>query len=299
MFGDMFYVAVSTLDNGKFCEGPQDSGAIEDFCNNPWASYLRIYSILIGDFELDDMRETTGTLVLFLIFTILGVIILLNVLIAVISDSYERATMSSGLLFGRARVFYVAQNEALERILRPRPRRARCENGEIKNKLFYCLRQTLRWTILLTILGTAFYSLLFDIATSVVTAQSGNIIACVIVVLMSMILLAALWVVCTFIVDNLMRILLPDQAEAVYDLINRITGAFVCATANFLFGLKGEDDTNLSGEGEADVEWNEKLRQLENVMARVMEESKTELKAEILEIKTQMQNNLNAVHTKD
>eukprot|EP00522_Entomoneis_paludosa_P007344 CAMPEP_0172456474 /NCGR_PEP_ID=MMETSP1065-20121228/15836_1 /TAXON_ID=265537 /ORGANISM="Amphiprora paludosa, Strain CCMP125" /LENGTH=103 /DNA_ID=CAMNT_0013209513 /DNA_START=1 /DNA_END=309 /DNA_ORIENTATION=- len=103
MFGDMFYIAVSTKDNGQFCEQEQESGAIEDFCTSPWNAYLRTYSMLLGDFELDDITETTGTTLLFVMFTILGVVILLNVLIAVISDSYEKATMSGSLLFGRAR----------------------------------------------------------------------------------------------------------------------------------------------------------------------------------------------------
>ena len=47
------------------------------------------------------------------------VVILLNVLIAVIADSYEKATVSSAMLFGRARVTFVAQNEALEAFLQP------------------------------------------------------------------------------------------------------------------------------------------------------------------------------------
>ena len=41
-----------------------------------------------------------------------------------ISDSYEKATMSGNLLFGRANVLYVAQNKALECFLQPSRRLA-------------------------------------------------------------------------------------------------------------------------------------------------------------------------------
>ena len=48
-----------------------------------------------------------------------SVIILLNVIIAVISDAFERASIGSDLLFGKARIQFVAQNEALESFFRP------------------------------------------------------------------------------------------------------------------------------------------------------------------------------------
>jgi len=77
----------------------------------------RVYATLLGDFEIDNWKETPGMTVLFVIFTILGVIILLNVLIAVVSDSYDRARVDSARLFGRARALFVAQNQALESFL--------------------------------------------------------------------------------------------------------------------------------------------------------------------------------------
>ena len=43
MFGDMFYIAVSTEEDTEFCSREQDSGTIEDFCDSSWSSYLRVY----------------------------------------------------------------------------------------------------------------------------------------------------------------------------------------------------------------------------------------------------------------
>lgn len=94
MFADMMRIAVSTKDNGAFClslahdAGGQLQGPIRDFCSsNPGDSILRVYSIVIGDYSLDDYEITRGMTILFVILTLICVIVMLNVLITVISDS--------------------------------------------------------------------------------------------------------------------------------------------------------------------------------------------------------------------
>ena len=122
MFGDMMHIAVSTKDDGQYCivNAGDLSDPEQDFCDvSGYDMYLRVYSLLLGDFELSDYKNTDGLTSLFVIFTLIGVVILLNVLIAVISDSYERAKIESVNLFGRARVLFVAQNDAVESFLRP------------------------------------------------------------------------------------------------------------------------------------------------------------------------------------
>ena len=135
---------------------------------------------------MDDLTATTGTTTLFIIFTVFGVVILLNVLIAVISDSYEKATMSSSLLFGRARVLYVAQNEALERFLQPRMRTADAGEeaessgtigGDRRGVPVSChkrARSAIRWTVLSAILCTALCALLFLLGLVIRFAQSQS-----------------------------------------------------------------------------------------------------------------------------
>ena len=44
MFGDMAHLAVSTKDNGRFCENDDLAGPTLDFCNAELtSSYLRVY----------------------------------------------------------------------------------------------------------------------------------------------------------------------------------------------------------------------------------------------------------------
>jgi len=91
------------------------SGAQADFCSpQPMESYLRIYSVVIGDVSLDDFQQTTFMKSLFFFFTFFGIIVLLNILIAIVNDSYSRAIMRSNGLFGKARMELVVRQLARE-----------------------------------------------------------------------------------------------------------------------------------------------------------------------------------------
>eukprot|EP00957_Ditylum_brightwellii_P206509 15348769-Ditylum_brightwellii.AAC.1 len=82
--------------------------------------YLKVYSILLGDFgefERDDFA-TVFSVMLFVFFSFMVVIVLLNVLIAIISDSYEKCLVNSKSLFGRARVMLLAELVSFQNLLR-------------------------------------------------------------------------------------------------------------------------------------------------------------------------------------
>jgi hypothetical protein len=111
--------------------------------------------MLIGDYELSELRDTQGITLLFVIFTLIGVVILLNVLIAVVSDSYEKATMSSSLIFGGARVVFVAQNEALEAFLQPGSNPLQLLHGR-HTAFAPAIFRVCRWLVLVAIIITAF-----------------------------------------------------------------------------------------------------------------------------------------------
>jgi hypothetical protein len=50
-------------------------------------SFCQIDAVLLGDFELASYQQSPATTWLFFLFTVFGIIILLNVLIAVVSGS--------------------------------------------------------------------------------------------------------------------------------------------------------------------------------------------------------------------
>lgn len=98
---------------------------------------------------------------------------LLNVLIAVIADSYEKATVSSAMLFGRARVTFVAQNEALEAFLKPGVNPLKVFGGITTSRTVLSRVFTLfRWFILLAIIATACDTAVFLVFLSIDTLKA-------------------------------------------------------------------------------------------------------------------------------
>ncbi len=80
---------------------------------HPPEYYLRVYSIILGDWGLfereEDFDKKTHALLVFVVFSFFIAIVLLNVLIAIISDSYKHCLQRSKHLFGRSRVFLLSE----------------------------------------------------------------------------------------------------------------------------------------------------------------------------------------------
>ena len=102
---------------------------------------------------------------------------------------------------------------------------------------------------------------------------------------MGAVLACALWVVGTFILDGLLRDLLPDRAENVYDAIGRINNILVGGISNWLFGLTKQKVATLSSDEATDEDWTGRVNYLETVMERMITETRAELKAEIKEMR--------------
>jgi len=71
--------------------------------------YIKIYTILLGDTDLFGEDHGTLGLLTLVFFSFLLVIMLLNVLIAIVGDSYEKCMIGSKRLFARARVLLLAE----------------------------------------------------------------------------------------------------------------------------------------------------------------------------------------------
>jgi hypothetical protein len=82
MFHSMFHLIF--LNDGDIeCEGDDLEDPNEDFCaSRSIDSYLRVYAIIVGDFELSDYKQENTVVVLWFFVTFFGTVVLLNVLIA-------------------------------------------------------------------------------------------------------------------------------------------------------------------------------------------------------------------------
>lgn len=299
MFADMLRIAITTKDNGSFCEDKRSEtidgeleGPIADFCSpDPAASYLRVYSVLIGDFELDDWRETSGMVILFVIFTVVGVIILLNVLIAIISDSYEKAKIESALLFGRARVAFVALNQALEIFLQPGSNPV--EDLKVIRSpgkaLVSCLR-VLRWLILISLIATAFSAEVFLVAQAIASLRVfSSIFTVVMMGILSIVLTAALWVLIIFAFGNAIRACFCRCGTRIFDGIDKWTNYLVKLIGRLLFGLSFKKKaTSFEEEDTGEEEWTGRLVYMEHAMKKTVGEAKEDLKSEIAAMERRM-----------
>jgi hypothetical protein len=97
------------------------SGSEASECNQ--SDYLlNSYIMLLGDFgNFERESFTTGFSVFLLVaYSFLVTVILMNVLIAIASDSYEKCLLKSQKLFGRARVYFLAKLASFQSLLRKR-----------------------------------------------------------------------------------------------------------------------------------------------------------------------------------
>jgi hypothetical protein len=77
-----------------------------------------MYSILVGDVDLDYFGSSDLMMAVFFFFSLFCIIILLNILIAIIIDSYESTKERSREIFGRAQVEYAAALVARNQFIR-------------------------------------------------------------------------------------------------------------------------------------------------------------------------------------
>lgn len=285
-------IAVSTKDNGEFCvelnSTGELTGPIESFCElSPTPSYLQVYSIVIGDFNLSDYTATVGLTILFTIVTLIGVVIMLNVLIAVISDSYEKAKIGSVLLFGRARVSFVAQNQALESFLRPgtdpiEGLKALKTSG-MSLVIWFKL---LRWLVLISLVVTGSYALVY-LGSRFSLGLVGKIsffktifVFCVLIVLAP-----ALWILLFFAIGDVLMRCIPRSLDDYVQSIDKAFKRVIHVVAANLFGLGETARTRSLLEDEAtdiEEEWIGQLTYIEKAIDRTIMKSNQDLRAAIL-----------------
>ena len=279
----MFRILITGYQNGQYCASADLNEASEDFCSpDPMNSYLRVYATLLGDFELDNFRETPAMTALFVFFTIIGVIILLNVLIAVISDSYENSKTGSILLFRRARVLFVAQNQALESFLLPRrrpipPKRSAFQTGA------HSLWEIVRVLVLLALIGLNSCTVAYLFHRFVVFLSRSAFIS-VISFLCGFLLVVGLVVFISLVIDNMVhnfwRGAAANGLSRVFSLLFSWCNSVAGILAFYLFGNSGssedslEDDNGLVGN---DKRWESQFHFL-------LQTSLGEIKAEISEL---------------
>ena len=101
-----------------YCSADPDSAASDQPFQTVGDTLFTMYRVMLGDYsdEWSDAFESKAssqyTKIVFVVYMFLGTIVMLNVLIAVVSDSYDGAIARARGLFLRARLQFVAEMDA-------------------------------------------------------------------------------------------------------------------------------------------------------------------------------------------
>jgi len=80
--------------------------------------YLKAYTIMLGDFDSLSLRQHPSITLLFILYTFGVTVVLLNILIAIVSESYATSTTTSKTMLGKARIMFVSELSSLHQFFR-------------------------------------------------------------------------------------------------------------------------------------------------------------------------------------
>jgi hypothetical protein len=216
-------------------------------------------------------------------------------LIAVVSDSYERAKISSLLLFGRARIGFVAQNEALEGFLLPKggmvEQLVSERDTSVRGSLVMGARIG-RWCIFIALITTAFSAEIFLVTQSIFLIKQKDINAITIVLwILCLILTLALWVMVNYAFKEMIRSCTSPNAFRYYEKFNWYPLRVVKAMGRRIFGISKSLPVNQGDEEEvsgAEEEWTGRLSYMEKSFKNSLEDTKAELIDEIIALERRL-----------
>mmetsp|Transcript_31874 Transcript_31874/g.48409 ORF Transcript_31874/g.48409 Transcript_31874/m.48409 type:complete len:414 (-) Transcript_31874:344-1585(-) len=188
-FADMFHTIIRI--NVMICPVDEDpDGDSNPYCSR--LSYLDMFTQILGQFDYGSFLGDPLSIVLFIFMTIFGAVIFLNILIAVVSNSYDKSRNKSTRLFGRARILTVAKIRTLERILKPKWFNREDTPPVILTKFLYKLL-----TLSCYALGIYRYSLSVN-----VFRQYGSSLSEVLAILMLILVLLGMTILCSFVITG-------------------------------------------------------------------------------------------------
>lgn len=243
--------------------------------------YLRLYTILgnLGGFDEFNRAAFTTSFSVFLIvfFSFMVVIILLNILIAIVSDSYEKCLIRSHCLFGRARVLLISELVSFQNLLRTQQSLVQKDGTESSKRCHHHLlnRGWSRGSIGFFCLSVfvIFLWLISEVAGSFYGERYGNLLFSFLSIFVNVLLFAAIMVFLSRGAEDSTQV---EDAERPansrwYDLFQRI-----------MFRLLGtsKEKPKFSRKAETD-EWKGRINYLQEEMERIAEKSNGRMESQI------------------
>mmetsp|Transcript_24430 Transcript_24430/g.36910 ORF Transcript_24430/g.36910 Transcript_24430/m.36910 type:complete len:986 (+) Transcript_24430:78-3035(+) len=276
MFGDIMKII---SNNEGLCQEEESDlpDNIADFCSQDTIkAALRMYAALIGDFEFANYDENSVMYTYFILFTLVGVIVLTNLLIAVVSDAYVDAMAKSKGIFGRSRVTFLSENLALEQFLLPGTKLLEGLNinrATLHRSVRDIALRILRWAVLGFLCVSPFMVVLDHVRVAITSFKqlSDGITLSIVISLMvygisSLLLIVSLW--------TIVRLLLISSGAGIdlcysSPLIGQVD-RFIKRLLQYLRKTIFRDET--SGK-DKDREKTEMMENLENIIEQALVQS--------------------------
>jgi len=279
LFGDVFHLLFTAEreDGGNACDVDQLNPASEDFCTEQVLdSYLRVYAIIVGDFDLSDFRQTEPITIVWFLVTFIGLIVLLNTLIAIISVSYENSHASSQLLFRRARCIFVAGNAAVEGFLRPRFFYAQSSSSMPRIDCITVSAAVVRWILILTFVVTIGISAVYIASRIVRAIDDSNILSLIALIFLSIVVLYVFWAAMVIFAGVAAHICYGKDADKshskqFFTSIDRVAVEFI---SSYMFGVDTDGDGGepISLSDDRNDEVMEQLSHLQKAVEQLLQE---------------------------
>lgn len=114
-FAQMFVSLTFEPMEANSSDAPQMGGKYQYFSLE---GYLKAYTLMLGEFDSLSLRKHPSITLLFILYTFGVTVVLLNILIAIVSESYATSTTTSKTMLGKARILFVSELSSLHQFFR-------------------------------------------------------------------------------------------------------------------------------------------------------------------------------------
>jgi len=221
----------------------------------------------------------------------------------VISDAFERASIGSDLIFGKARLQFVAQNEALESFFRPSSSISmRAESLEAMSRQSFVLAgRLLRFAAFLMLISSAIISDFFlagqayNIVASFLKRSSvdDSLMSIVVIFVFATMLTVALWIMLRIAVRGMVQHCSPTFAENRFGDETGFSSRINKKIANVVFGLVPVKVQ--TGAGEEPDDWNGRMAYVEMQLDRLIQKAKIDLEGDMEAMELRLNEKLQAL----
>jgi hypothetical protein len=239
---------------------------------------IQVYAIIIGDFALSDFQQDDFVTIMWFLVTFIGLVVIMNTLIAVITTSYDRSEKTSIILFRRARCEFVASTAAIQGFLRP----GIFSGSRVQWKLEggFIVASIARWVFIILFLVAVVFSSLYLIQGLIAAIKEAHVMAVIAMLFLCLVMVYTLWITFMFVVGLMLLPLCCGKSSRATLLLKAVNTFIVEKAAAQMFGVdvadtRGGEVIRLKNEEGNFSELFDRIDRLEKTLEKVLVQNAT------------------------